>query len=161
MAPMNVSLALSRAASMIGKGTKYYLGAGGRNGSAPTPVDSTGQCDCSGFVCWCLGMNRKTTHPAYLKFNGGWINTTAIVFDANSTVGFFSRLPAPVPGALFVYPGNHKAKRIGHVAIIESVAKSGTTIIHCSSGNYNNTGDAIRRTSGAMLCADRERVHLQ
>jgi hypothetical protein len=36
------------------------------------------------------------------------------------------------------------------VAIIETVSKSGCTIIHCSSGN-NKHGDAIARTSGALF----------
>jgi hypothetical protein len=145
---MTVSEALARAASMIGKKTKYRLGRGGTKPTAPTPADSAGQCDCSGFVCWCLGLSRKTTHPAYLKQNGGWINTSAIVFDAKNPVGFFSRLAAPVPGALWVYPWS--GGRPGHVAIIESVSKAGCSIIHCSSGN-SRRGDAIARTSAAMF----------
>lgn len=146
---MDVSEALSRASSMIGKKTKYKLGRGGTKPTAPTPADGSGQCDCSGFVCWCLGMSRKTKHPAYLKHNGGWINTSAIVFDAKNPVGFFSRLQAPVPGALWVYPW--AGKRPGHVAIVEAVKKSGVSIIHCSGGNFRRTGDAIGRTSAAMF----------
>jgi hypothetical protein len=142
---MNVSEALARATSMIGKKTKYGLGKGGNNPAAPTPADKNGYCDCSGFICWCLGLKRQTTHPAYPS---GWINTSSIVADANSAVGFFSRLQTPVPGALWVY--GWRQKRPGHVAIIETVSKSGCTIIHCSSGN-SQRGDAIARTSGALF----------
>ena len=158
MPAINVSNVLARAASMIGKGTKYKLGRGGTNPAAATPADAAGRCDCSGFICWCLGMSRKTTHPAYLKFNGGWINTNAIVFDANSAVGFFTRLSAPVAGALWVYPWKKATKRVGHVAIIDSVSKSGTSIIHCSAGNYRGSGDAIRRTSGALFEKNRDSI---
>jgi CHAP domain len=139
---MNVSEALARATSMIGKGTKYGLGKGGNNPDAPTPADKNGYCDCSGFICWCLRLKRQTTHPAYPS---GWINTSSIVADANSAVGFFSRLQTPTPGALWVY--GWRQKRAGHVAIIETVSKTGCTIIHCRS----TKGDAIARTSGALF----------
>jgi hypothetical protein len=142
---MNVSEALSRATSMIGKGIKYGLGKGGSNPAAPTPADKNGYCDCSGFICWCLGLKRQTTHPAYPS---GWINTSSIVADANSPVGFFSRLQAPVPGALWVYPWRNK--HAGHVAIIDAVSPAGITIIHCSSGN-SRRGDAIARTSATLF----------
>src|SRR6185369_3844953 len=98
---MNVSEALARARSMIGKGIKYKLGRGGLNPAAPTPADKAGLCDCSGFVCWCLGLSRQNYNPAY---HSNWISTASIVADVNGAGGLFKRLKAPVPGALWVYP---------------------------------------------------------
>jgi cell wall-associated NlpC family hydrolase len=150
---MDVEDALARAKSMIGKATKYKLGAGGLVPAAASPVNLDGACDCSGFVCWCLRMSRQTSHPAYVHFNGGWINTDAIVFDAGSAVGFFSRLDAPRVGALFVYPSGGTPKHVGHVGII-SVAGATTKVIHCSSGNYKKTGDAIQETVPTVFTAN-------
>jgi cell wall-associated NlpC family hydrolase len=149
---MNVTDALARAASMIGKGTKYKLGSGGMDPNASTPVNLSGECDCSGFVCWCFEMSRKTNHPAYVQFNGGWINTDAIVHDAVSAVGFFSRIDEPRPGALYVYP-SPAPKRSGHVGIISKVG-SKPMVIHCSSGNFKAKKDAIQETDPKVFLSN-------
>jgi hypothetical protein len=141
---MNVSEALARARSMIGKGITYKLGRGGMNPAAPTPADKAGRCDCSGFVCWCLGLSRQNYNPV---FRSNWISTASIVADANGPAALFSRLQDPVPGAIWVYPPS-AAKRYGHVAIIETVNPFGCTIVHCRSVK---AGDAVATTSAALF----------
>lgn len=141
MAVTSVAEAIARATSMIGQGIRYRMGRGGVNPAAPTPADKNGECDCSGFVCWCLKMSRIVKHPAY---PGGWINTTSMVADINKPVGFFSKITTPVPGAIWVYPETSTA---GHVAIIDAVKKSGPTIIHCRSVS----GDAVGRTAAGVF----------
>ena len=49
------------------------------SGDCGAPV---AECDCSGYICWALGISRETNHPLYEKFNGGGINADAIVMDA-------------------------------------------------------------------------------
>lgn len=56
----------------VGQGI-YHLGAGGRDPGDGTPFDRDGRCDCSGFACHCLGIDRKEGDK--------WWNTTAIVLD--------------------------------------------------------------------------------
>jgi hypothetical protein len=150
---MDVATLLARASSAIGQGAVYELGAGGMFPEHSLPMNVQGRCDCSGFVCWALGISRKTEHPLYRVFNGGWINTDAIVHDARQEVGFFSRLQSAVPGGLLVFPagkivapGKAPKKYIGHVGIVHDVAGGVVNIIHCSSSNYTKTGDAIRLT---------------
>ena len=94
---------LARARSAIGRGVKYRLGAGGMNPRGESPGNVANECDCSGFVCWALGMSRQTDHPLYVRFNGGWINTDAMVHDAQSSTGFFTRIPEPRVGSIVVY----------------------------------------------------------
>lgn len=67
----------------IGQG-EYRLGAGGRRPEDGTPFDAEGRCDCSGFVCHCLGIDRRAVD--------GWINTTAIVRDAETPGGRFDAI---------------------------------------------------------------------
>jgi cell wall-associated NlpC family hydrolase len=137
---------------MVGQGTQYKLGYGGMKPDAPTPA-ANGGCDCSGFICWALGISRKTTHPFYVDFIGGWIATESIFADAQKPVGFFERIDVAKPGALVVYPdkGGHQ----GHVAIVSEVGpgagvKGVTKIIHCSKGNGAN-GDAIQETAATVF----------
>ena len=156
-----VNDALSRARSMLGKKTKYKLSAGGMLPAAASPVNVNGECDCSGFIAWVLRMSRKTDHPAYVKFNGGWINTDAIVHDAGHDIGFFSRIDVPRPGALVVYPARKKNGKtiVGHVGIITSVAADGAIrVIHCSSTNSKN-GDAIQETDDKVFKANPKSVY--
>jgi cell wall-associated NlpC family hydrolase len=142
---------IRRARSAMGQGCKYELGRGGNDPSSAFPWDSRKRCDCSGFSNWVLKLNRKTTHPYYVRINGGWINTDAMWLDGNEPVGIFRKLSAPRPGALIVYP--RRGNRIGHVGIISGVGLDGaiTSVIHCSSGNFNANGEAIQENSGAPL----------
>jgi hypothetical protein len=144
---------LARARSQLGRGIKYRLGAGGMVPSASSPANSAGDCDCSGFSGWCAGVSRLTKHPVHVKFNGGWINTDAMHYDAvKRLAGFFELLVAPKPGAFVLYPGSKK-KGVGHVGIVTSVdAKDQIAkVIHCSIGNYRKNGDAIAETSADVF----------
>lgn len=141
---------LVRAKSAIDLGIIYKLGAGGMIPTAATPANIEGKCDCSGFVCWALGLKRMTDNIFYVKFNGdghyGWINTDAMYKDAQSPTGFFTEISEPRVGCLVVFPGG-KLRKVGHVGLVSAVAKGqATKVIHCSSSNYKNTKDAIQET---------------
>lgn len=128
------------------KNVAYKLGQGGINPDRSSPSNIDGFCDCSGFICWCLGISRMTKDITAVKFNGGWINTDLIVFDAQVSTGQFEKLIVPRVGALIVYGSKGLVKRIGHVGIISSVQQNGIKVIHCSSGNYKKTEAAIQET---------------
>lgn len=136
---------IQRGRSVVGTGTRYKLGKGGMRPDSVKPADAHGFCDCSGFVCWALGISRQTDHPLYMKFNGGWINTNAMVHDAGEVTGIFKPALVIVPGVILVYPG--KGKRVGHCGIVSEMGASPADmkIIHCSSGN-SRRGDAIQET---------------
>ena len=125
---------LVRASSALGKGTKYVLGS--------SLVGS--ECDCSGFVAWCFGVPRKVNLDLYVRWNGGWFETTAIYRDAKSPYGFFREVPLAQaqPGDVFVWGDSHG--RQGHIGIITE--EGGAKVIHCSKGNWARTGDAVQET---------------
>ena len=145
---MTVGDLLSRGRSASGKRIRYKLGAGGLSPQSPLPANISNECDCSGFACWALGISRRTDHPLYVRFNGGWINTDGIVNDANAATGFFRRLDKARAGCLAVYPSRKQPARVGHVGIVTKVDVSGRplAVLHCSSGNFRRLGDAIRET---------------
>lgn len=68
----------------VGQG-RYRLGAGGRRPEDGTPLDAAGECDCSGFACHVIGIDRRQLD--------GWINTSAIVADARTPGGRFDAVP--------------------------------------------------------------------
>jgi hypothetical protein len=155
---MNRPGVVDRALSVIGKGCHYKLGAGGRLWHRATPWNPvTHQCDCSGFVAWCLGVDRKTNHPFYVDFNGGWLETTAIVRDAKAAgVGMFDLIPwaSAVPSDFLVWPDDPATGRQGHVGIASKIAATGPVrVIHCSAGNDRTFHDAIEETDVAMWLA--------
>lgn len=139
-----VEALLARARSAAGSKTKYLLGAGGMKPAAAHPGST---CDCSGYVSWVLGLSRMTDHPTYKKYNGGWINTDAMVNDASVATGFFTKLDAPKKGCIIVYPkAASGGPNYGHVGIVTEVASGkAKKVIHCSSGN-SALGDAIAET---------------
>ena len=149
---MTGSDVVARARSAIAKGCFYKLGAGGMRPHDPHPWDSANKCDCSGFAAWCLGVSRQTDNPWYKEQNGGWFETSAIVRDCETPYGVFALVTRQhaLPGDLLVYgdyKGSDGATRQGHVGICsEANAKGPVKVIHCSSGNYRKTGDAIRET---------------
>ncbi|MBI5100307.1 MAG: CHAP domain-containing protein [Nitrospirae bacterium] len=157
---MEVAEVISRARSVLGKGIKYRLGKGGLKALTISPANDVNECDCSGYAAWCLGLSRMTDNPVYQKFNGGWINTDAIVYDANTPVGIFETLETPIPGCLIVYPGS-SPKSVGHVGIVTETSGEGEVIkvIHCSSGNYKRTGDAIQETGPAVFKARENTIY--
>lgn len=149
---MDAKELIRRSRRAIGKHIRYALGAGGRNPRSNTPADSRNRCDCSGFVCWALGIDRRTDHPLYTAFNGGWINTDAIVFDARQPTGLFRPALAVEPGVLLVY-GSPGRGRYGHIAIVSDVDGQANVrrIIHCASGNFTRHGDAVAETDAAVF----------
>lgn len=150
---MKASEVVDRARSQIRLGTTYVLGKGGFNPRGVRAANSAHACDCSGFASWCLGVSRKTDNPFYQKFNGGWFETTAIVRDALAQgVGMFDDVPwgDAKPGMLVVWgdSGGHQ----GHVGVVSEVDEKGPTrVVHCSSGNFRNFGDAICETSSQLF----------
>jgi hypothetical protein len=161
----------ARAITGVSQLVDYRLGAGGRDPASPTPANDEGDCDCSGFVAWCLGISRKVAQPAYVRFNGGWLSTDGMVHDALTVGGILDQVPSDddaAPGDVVVY-GN--GPRIGHCGIIIRTATRGATypvqedvakalgmkgwdptkprdyweIAHCAAGSP--VGHAIRVTS--------------
>ena len=148
----DVAQFLEKARSASGHQIKYQLGEGGMTPNAILPGNRSRGCDCSGYVCWCIRLGRQTNHVLYTRFNGGWINTDAIVHDANSTTGFFTRLDKPKIGGIIVYPSKRPSIRYGHVGIITGVRNNMVTkVIHCSLGNYRQSGDAIMETNADVF----------
>lgn len=142
--------AVARARSAIGSKCAYRLGKGGFSPTSPYPWNSAGECDCSGFIAWCLGVSRHTDNPWYKSFNGGWVETSAIVRDAKVPFGFFDEVTweHAAPGHLIVYGdfGGHQ----GHVGIVNQADNGPTQAIHCSNGNFTRTQDAIQETGIAV-----------
>ena len=152
----SVSEFLSRARSVIGKGIRYKLGGGGMNPRAASPANISNECDCSGFVCWALGLSRQTDHPLYVRFNNGWINTDAMVYDARATTGFFSEIAEPKVGAIVVYGSRPPSRKVGHVGIVTAVQRiagvvTATKVLHCSHGNHTRKRDAICETEPTVF----------
>lgn len=147
---MTVMELLARTRHAVGNGIKYKLGAGGMNPLAPLPCNDDNECDCSGDVSWALGVSRYMKGiPWYDKdHNGEWLNTDAIWRDARSTYGIFEEIGTPKPGAIIVYP-KRSGLVAGHVGILTAVNPN--WVIHCSSGNYRATGDAIQETGDAVF----------
>lgn len=142
-APTEGSTLIARAKTAIGKGIRYQLSQGGIDPTKPLPTTNQ-KCDCSGFVCWVLGLSRKTTIPYYKKF-GGWIYTDSMVEDIKSSTGIFERLDTPELGCIVVYGAGAK---IGHVGLVSEVKQGKMTkVIHCSKGNDTKFHDAIQETS--------------
>lgn len=151
-----------RARSAIGKGTRYVLGAGGRDPLHPLPGGDGGTCDCSGFVAWCYGIdrflpgsrNKRSPIPYYGK--GEWFETSNIVADAKSPFGFVEEVEYDfaVLGDMLVWAD--RGGKQGHVGIIASLDHDGPkTVIHCSKGNFTRTGDAIRETTPTVFLSNK------
>lgn len=134
---------VARARSAINKGIRYKLGSGGMKPEAALPA-SNKLCDCSGFVCWVLGVSRKSTIPFYTRY-GGWIYTDSMVADVNSNAGIFEKINIPEAGSIVVYGAGDQ---IGHVGIVSKVSNGKMEkVIHCSSGNDRRFRDSIQETN--------------
>ena len=107
-----VAVAINRFKTLLNKGIKYKLGAGGRNPNNKTPEtfrDGVLGCDCAGAVSWAWGFDRFQDYSLWLKnrpgqfspdslsggeikgpgsdynsfdYYGGWINTDSMLQDA-------------------------------------------------------------------------------
>ena len=107
-------------------------------------------CDCSGFVCWALGLARVVPGPG----GDAWINTDSIWTDAQGPQRRFMRIERARPGALVVYPQLGSGEDYGHVAIVVEADADGraTRIVHCSADNIETAPhDAIKTTSPAKF----------
>ena len=147
--PGRLQTRVIRARRAIGRGTKYKLGQGGFH-----PIDTlptrTGYCDCSGFVAWVLGLDRwQGRHNKRHSSAMPWIETTAMVRDANGKGLLFVKLDGPVPGCIVVYGDSFG--RQGHTGIVDNVrGPKDFDVVHCSVGN-DRSGDAIQRTHGSLF----------
>jgi len=147
-----VEAVIERARTQAGKGTVYRLGGGNPDAGAFSCQDGEGECDCSAFMQWLLGIPRYMPQLAWLKrVNGGWYNTDGIWWDATrERTGLFEE-SIPLRGALIVYPSNWVAKvdgpRVGHIGLVtEATNGRAVKVIHCSAGNFRKHGDAIHET---------------
>jgi hypothetical protein len=121
---MTAQQAVTRAkAAAKGCPTHYHLGSGGYHPEHSCPGDN-GQCDCSGFVAWCLGLSREQPHTL------GWIETTRVFNDAGGAHLLFARVQAAQPGDVIVYgdSGGHE----GHIGIVTAVENGhASRVAHC------------------------------
>ncbi|MFY7857084.1 MAG: CHAP domain-containing protein [Rubrivivax sp.] len=90
-------------------------------------------CDCSGYVCWALGISRNGWPDA-----DDWFNTDGMLADAAGAQRGFVPLAKAVPGALLVHPRPSREGGPGHVGIVTEVDAQGraTRMLHCAAANY-------------------------
>ncbi len=130
---------LARARSVRDRGICYGLGKGGLHPLDPLPCRLSAKlvnglnvnalwCDCSGFIAWVIGRDRRPSGVFDL-----WLSTDSIFADAKGKRTLFSPTPHAVPGCIAVYAdwrdsdGQHHE---GHVAIVSDPAKH--LVIDCS-----------------------------
>ena len=116
-----------------------YMAALASSGLDPATLPTVA-CDCSGYVCWALGVPRDGS-----VLPGGWINTDAMVADGQRSQQLFVPLTRAVPGALLVHPKPPGADSgPGHVAIVTEVDADGraTRMLHCAPDNILRTPPA-------------------
>ncbi|MES2529395.1 MAG: CHAP domain-containing protein [Pseudomonadota bacterium] len=103
-------------------------------------------CDCSGYVCWALGISRR------IKGADGrdlWINTDSIWDDATGPGLQFQKIDRAIEGCLVVYPKPEpgSGENFGHVGLVIQVDPDGhaTHIAHCAASNFTEAPhDAIK-----------------
>lgn len=140
---------LSKANFAIRKGTRYKLGAGGYDPNAPLPHDANRYCDCTGFVAWALGIDRRRSRNGVVE-----VQSDALVIEANKPNGNVLKLAKPEPGCVLVYGGIWLGKplasvrvRPGHAAIYAG----GGMLIDCGSTPYRREGQAITRRAASFM----------
>jgi len=130
----------------------YALGKGGYDPGARTPADANGLADCSGFVAWAIGRDRRPSTSWRW-----WFSTDSIVSDAKNHGILFDLVEKSEikPGDVIAYPDYRRGSRLrqGHTAIITGVSwdNSGNPtieIIDCSSSQSERTGQAIHERNG-------------
>jgi hypothetical protein len=118
-------------------------------------------CDCSGYVCWSLGIARNGWPKAT-----DWFNTDGMLRDANGPKRWFVPIEAAVAGALLVHPAPSRNGGPGHVGIVTEVDAAGkaTRMLHCSAVNYLLTPpaglprNAIAETDTAYFDGEKTQV---
>ena len=151
LGPLAAADVVARAVSACGKGTRYRLGAGGRDPRLAHPAVA-GACDCSGFAAWCVGVDRFLPNAGVPTMPGGnWFETTQLVRDAKSPFGFVTEVAMAQarPGDLLVY--GDRGGRQGHVGVVVEVGEGGPVkVAHCAKGNELR-GDAIAVTGVSVF----------
>jgi hypothetical protein len=152
LAAANNKRTLERTRTGLNKKTAYILGQGGFK-----PLDPlTPKCDCSGFVAWAIGIPRELPPGS-----DHWLQTdTYWAGGADVGSGLFDRVSESEAraGDIYVFPdsGGHQ----GHMGIITEVSGGRPSkVIHCSSGNFRRTGDAIQET-GTSVFATHPRIRI-
>lgn len=160
-APTTTAELLTRARTALTQDIRYRLGRGGRRPNDATPAQEN-QCDCSGYIAWCLGFDRFIRNPFYARINGeagsdrGWFETSAAHQDAQATTGILRQLSAPVPGAIAVYPDSNG--REGHIGIVTQVRDGRPThIIHCASSHPARR--AVQENAGTPFINNRNTIY--
>jgi hypothetical protein len=158
----NVDEVLARARSQAGLGIRYKLGGGSARASRHTCADTGGTCDCSAFACWALGVDKQGSYPFLVPAGqpvepgNQWYGTDNMWNDSvHVALGLFSKIDRPIPGCLILYPAQRlsgKKSTPGHVGIVTKVGAEGAVVVlHCSSGNFRQTGDAIQETDDSAF----------
>lgn len=136
---MTRATAVTRARSAAGQGCKYGLGKGGANPQKSVPWDEDKSCDCSGLVCWALGIHRMV-----------WLDTSGLVRMALHPPFRAVPLADAQTADLLVYPDHTDATghhHEGHVGIVSEVGPTGAEkAVHCSLGSWRREADAILET---------------
>jgi len=117
-------------------GVKYKLGKGGF-GWLENEIDPL--CDCSGFVCWVLGLSRKPSPVG----DGVWWSTDSIRADAIGDQTVFRQVEPNSRSAFVVYGDYTKGgvTRQGHIGcVVEPDTWRG---YDCSSSQSRQRGNAI------------------
>ncbi len=158
-----MSEVLKRALSVQRAAIGYELGAGGREPRLAHPGGRSKKghpglwCDCSGFVSWCMGLDRYQK-PA-------WLNTDSLILDAKRHHRWVREVLDVQEGDLVIWPSTFKdgvRVRIGHTGIVSKVPRITALltdmfsekwwallrVIHCSSSNYKR-GWILKRDGAA------------
>ena len=130
--PFDIDLALAQKQRDEPRVYEKYIAGERASGISRTSLPKLA-CDCSGYVCWALGVARDSRSSA-----GAWFDTNGIFADANGDRQWFVPLDRALPGALLVHPKPSKEGGPGHVGIVTEVDATGkpTRMLHCSAVNY-------------------------
>jgi hypothetical protein len=144
MKPTTVQQFVDRLRSAKGKGIRYGMGHGGEHPDDDLPTRD-GECDCSAFQCWGMGVGKSPNKNP----TGTWLGTGGMYTDAMTKQVVLERIPEPEFGCLAIYtavPG-----KAGHVACVTDVAAR--TIIDCSSSQ-----GGINEHSGAYFWKNKKTI---
>lgn len=124
---------LTRARSALVHPAKYRLGGGFDSPEFDSPLDNLDSCDCSQFICWCLGLKKFDKGRTWLNaVNGGYFSTDGVWWDAVKTeMGLFNMIgwgrgdwpmaggvrTLTLPGDVIVYPALWVARGANNPAL--------------------------------------------